>query len=198
MLHLRKRRTLSMYDGSYRLAGNAVMMAAARSQHPLQFVGKDFDEARQHFRPILENPFRAGTACQLEVARNQISYDLRILRAFNRLQIDRSQIASLLGEIAALIKNVSDAAAHARCEIPPARSQHDHQPVCHVLAAVIADSLHHRSGPRVTHRKAFAGNAVEERLSTRGPVEHNISDQDVLFRSELGCAWRIYNQAPTG
>src|SRR4051812_9027565 len=51
------------------------------------------------------------------------------------------------------IEHVRDAAAHARGEVAPGRSEHDHTTARHVLAAVVADALDDRLDARVAHRE---------------------------------------------
>ena len=52
--------------------------------------------------------------------------------------------------------------------------------------------------PRVAHREALAGHAVEERLAAGGAVERHVADEDVLFRQEGGAARRIDDQPAAG
>ena len=148
--------------------------------------------------PVVENPLRAAAAGQVEVARDQISDDLHILRVEQRLEIDRGQIAALLGEIAALVEHVGDAAAHAGGEIAAAGAEHEHQAVGHVLAAVVADAFDDRGRAGVANREALAGDAVEERFAAGRAVESNVADQDIFFRSKAGSARRIDDDAAAG
>src|ERR1700691_4214774 len=128
----------------------------------------------------------------------QFSHDLLIQRFGHGLKIDGAKIAALFRKVAALVKYVSHTAAHAGGKIPPARSQYQHEPLRHVLAAVIANSFHHGSRPRVANRESLSGHSVEKRFSAGCAVERNISDQDVFFGSESGSSWRIHDYASTG
>ena len=119
------------------------MLAAAHAQHALEFVREDFDEARSRFLPVVEKPFRARAPGQFEVPHDQCLHHLDVVRIEQGLQIHRVEVAALLGEISALIEDIRNAAAHPGREVPPARTEHQHQAVGHVLATVIADSLDH-------------------------------------------------------
>src|ERR1700738_4043120 len=106
---------------------------------------ENFDEARQHLLPVIENIVCGLTSRELKMFLDQIPYQLDIARFDHWFKINRRQIASLLGEIASLVADVSNAAAHSSCKISTARTQHDHQAISHVLTTVVADALHHRS-----------------------------------------------------
>ena len=47
-------------------------------------------------------------------------------------------------------------------KLRPVRTEHDNAAACHVLAAVVADALHHRVGAGVAHGEALAGQPAEE------------------------------------
>ena len=141
---------------------------------------------------------RSAAARQFQMAGNEISYDLRIQRFAHGLKIDRAEIASLFRKVTALVIDIGDTATHAGGEIPSARSQHEHHSLRHVLAAMIADALHHGGRSGVANRKSFSGNSVEKGFSAGCAIERNVSDQDVLFGGEPGSAGRIHHQAPTG
>src|SRR5579864_4971993 len=84
------------------LAWDICLLTAADSQHSLEFVREDLDEARNHILPIVEYPLCAAAAGQIQVARDQISDELHILLIEDRFEIDGVQIAALLGEISTL------------------------------------------------------------------------------------------------
>jgi len=104
ILHPRMPKIFGLCDGRQRLARNTRLAAAAHSQHSLEFVREDLDEAGKHFGPVIENPLGAAASGKFQMTGDEISYDLRILRAFYRFKVDRAQIASLFREITALIK----------------------------------------------------------------------------------------------
>src|ERR1035438_4336135 len=99
------------------------MLAARHSQHALEFVWKDFNEAPVHFVPVVENPLRSTAAGQFHVPGNEISKDLHILSFQQRLEIDRIQIAALFRKVTAFVEDISDTAAHARGKIPTTRAE---------------------------------------------------------------------------
>ena len=76
ILHLREGRVLSVGDRSHRAARNFALAAAAYSQHSLEFVWENFDEAGQQFSPVFENPFRAAATSQRQVSCDKTSYCL--------------------------------------------------------------------------------------------------------------------------
>src|ERR1700728_2141460 len=164
ILHLLLRHAFSRQH-TQALAWNISLPVAADSQHSLELVWKNFDKARPHRRPAIENPLRARAAGQFQMTRDQTSYDLRILRFYHGLKIDRVEIATLFCKVQMLIKDICDAAAHAGCEIPPARSQNQHQPLRHVLTAVIANALDDCGRSRVANRKSFPRHSIEKSLS---------------------------------
>src|SRR5438552_6309169 len=133
MLHLLCR----LQDGDG-LAWDIRLLSAADSQHSLELMWENLDEARNHLLPVVENPPGAAAAGQIQVARDQISDELHVLLIEQRFEIDRVQIAALLGEISTFVKNVGDTAAHAGSKIPATGAEHDHQPVRHVFAAMVA------------------------------------------------------------
>src|SRR5713226_5774092 len=79
------------------LSGNVRLASAADSQHALELMREDFDEARQRLHPAVENVLRALASGQLVMAFHQATDQFDVTRLDHRLQIHRSQIASLLG-----------------------------------------------------------------------------------------------------
>ena len=89
------------------------------------------------------------------------------------------------GEIADSIQNVSDAAGHSRREVSASSSEHHHQAIGHVFAAVIADAFHNSRSAGIANRKSFAGHAAEESFAARRAIETNVADQNIFFRHEF-------------
>src|ERR1700687_5695967 len=118
-----------------------------------------------------------------------------ILSFENRLQVDRVQIAALFGEVAALVENVGDAAAHAGGKISAASSEQQHQALGHVFAAVVADALDHRGRSRVANRKALARDPIEKRFAAGGAVESDVADENIVLGSETRPSRRIDDQS---
>ncbi len=96
------------------------MLAAHHSQHSLELVREDFDEARGHIVPVVENRLGAPAGRQLQVRQQEISDDHHIRLVEQGLQIDGIEITPLLGKVSALVEDVGDAAAHASGEISAA------------------------------------------------------------------------------
>jgi len=198
VLQLPVRHLFGVSQNSYALARDVSLAVPVHSQHSLEFVRKYLDEARSHRRPVIENPLRARAAGQLQMAGDEISYDLRILRFDQGLEIDRVEVATLFRKVKVLVEDVSDSAAHASGEIPSARSQHEHHSFGHVLAAMITDAFHHGGCSGVANRKSFSGDSVEKGFSTGCAIERNVSNQNVFFGCESGSPRWIHHQASTG
>src|SRR5260370_5248676 len=107
-----------------------------------------------------------------------------ILRFENWLEANRLQIATLFSEVSAFVKNIGDTAAHAGGKISAAGSEHEHQALGHVFAAVVANALDHRSRSGVANREPLTSDSVEKRFAAGGAVESNVANQDVVFASE--------------
>src|SRR6266852_7128150 len=124
--------------------------------------------------------------------------NLGILRFKNWLEIDRFQIAALFGEVAALVKNVGDATAHAGGKISATGSERQNQAPGHVFATVIADSFDYSGSSGVADGKALASNPVKKRFAAGCAVEGNVADQNIFLGGESGSAGRIHHQPSTG
>ena len=117
--------------------------------------------------------------------------------AFQRIEIDRRQVAALLREVALLVEDVGDSATHAGGEVAPARAKHHDRSVGHVFATVVAKSFDDRGRSRIAHREALARNAGEERLPARRAIEHNVADDDVLLGNQRRNLGRMNDDAAT-
>src|SRR5271157_495914 len=193
MLHLLCR--LQNADG---LLGNVGLLGAAHAEHTLELVREDFDKAIDQIVPVVENHLGAWAAGQLQMAADEVPDGLYILRLEQRLQIDRLQIAALFGEVAALIKDVGDAAAHASGEIATTGPEDHDQTVRHVFAAVIADALDHSGCTGVADGKALAGDSVKETFTTGRTVQSHIAEDDVFLGRKAGIARRIQDETAAG
>src|ERR1700693_419039 len=116
--------------------------------------------------------------------------NLGVLRFENWLEIDRVQIAALLGEVAALVENVGNAAAHAGSKISATGSEHHDQAPGHIFATVVANSLDHSSCSGVAYREPLASDSVEKRFAAGGAVEGDIANQNIFLGGKSGPAWR--------
>ncbi len=115
-----------------------------------------------------------------------------------RLQIHTGQVAALLGEVAFFIEHVSDTSAHAGGEVAAGAAEHDDKALGHVFATVISQALHHGRCAGIAHGESLAGHAIEVSLTARRAIEHDVADEDVLFRQEGGFARRIHDQPAAG
>ena len=125
-----------------------------------------FDKSRRGLLPVVEQPLGSWTPRQLQVPHDQSLHDLHVVRIEQWLQIDRLQVAALLGEVSALVEDVRHTATHAGGKIPATGSQHQHQAIGHVLATVVANALDNCCRSGISNRKAFACDPVEEGFAT--------------------------------
>jgi hypothetical protein len=75
------------------------------------------------------------------------------------------------------IPDVRTTPGHPGREVASHRAEHDHGPVRHVLAAVVADTLDDGDGTRVAHREALAGTARAIELSAGRSVEDGVAHE---------------------
>jgi hypothetical protein len=179
MLHL-----LCIGQNWQRLTGNVGLLRACDSEDPLVFVREHFDEAPCGFIPVVENPLGTLASSEFHMTANQIANELHVLRIQKRFEVYRFEIAAILSEVSLLVVDVCNATAHAGCEITPAVSEDKDKAIRHVLAAMITDPFNDGCRARITDGKTLASDTVEENFSAGSAVERNVSDDDVLFRSE--------------
>ena len=98
----------------------------------------------------------------------------------------RSTISRLqrLAEVAGLVEDEGDAAAHAGGEVPAGAADDDGDAAGHVLAAVVASPLDDGMRAAVPHAEPLAGPAPEEGPAAGRAVEGHVADQDVLLGHE--------------
>src|SRR5262249_4615225 len=146
---------------------------ALHAKHPLIFVRENLDELVEHVVPVFENPGTARASGCFHMTLNQRAEGFHIFRGYG-LQIHGGAIAAPFGEIALLIENVREAAAHAGREVAPALAEYHYVALGHVFAAVIAEAFDDRGRARVADGEAFTGHPVEESLTTGGAVERRV------------------------
>ena len=83
-------------------------------------------------------------------------------------------------------------------KLRPVGSENDGTSARHVLAAVVAHPFDHGPGATVADTESFGSASAEEGLAARGTVEHDVADQDVLFRHERAFRGRIDDDASAG
>src|SRR4051794_27881738 len=157
MLHL-----LRVGEDGDRFARNIRSIAAADAQHALEFVRENFDETRHRFLPIVEQPLGSRTPRQLEMAYDQSLHHLYVVRVKQRLEIDRFEIAALLGEVSAFVENFRDPSPPPGRKFSPARPDYQHKTIGHVLATLIPTPSPHSGPSEITNGKALARHAVKE------------------------------------
>ena len=78
-------------------------MRPAYAEHTLELVREDFDKTRKHLSPVIEDGFRALASGQFIVPVDEIADQTHVRRFDHGFEINRRQIAALLGEVAALV-----------------------------------------------------------------------------------------------
>src|SRR5215469_3822665 len=185
------------YDGDS-FAWDVSLVNSWNPQNALVFVREDFDEPGNSFVPVFKDPLGTLAAGELRVTANEIADELHILYFHERFEINRLEIAAVLGEISVFVEDVRDAAAHSGGEVTAAGTEHNHQAVRHVFTAVIANTLDDCGRTGIANREPLSTNAVEENFAAGGAVECNVPDDDVLLRGKCRSARRIYNDSPAG
>ena len=92
---------------------------------------------------------------------------------------------------AARVVQVGPPPGHAGAEVCADRTQHDHHPTGHVLAAVGADALHHGLRPGVADREAHPRPTHEVEPTARGAIQAGVAgdrlpgglDREIRLRS---------------
>src|ERR1039457_3824587 len=159
-------------------------------------MGEHLYEFWLHGGPIFKDPFGAWAGGELDVAFDQVAERVGVF--VYRFQVYGGGVAALFGEVAALVEDVGDAAAHAGGEVAATLAQHHDQAFGHVFAAMVAETFDDCGGSGVAHGEAFAGHAVKIRLAAGGSVKDHVSDQDVFFGQKRGVARRINDEAAAG
>jgi hypothetical protein len=83
-------------------------------------------------------------------------------------------------EIALLVEDIGNTAAHPRCEIASGFTQDDDLSACHVFATVVADRFYYSTHPRVADAETFASHVVDVDFAPGGSVEGDVADDDVF------------------
>lgn len=97
---------------------------------------------------------------------------------FNHFEVD------LVAEVLGRIEDVGDTSRHSSGEVATGTSENDNSSSGHVLTTVISASLDDSGRSRVSNSESFGGDTSEEGLSTSRAVQANVSDDDVLRKSE--------------
>ena len=173
-------------------------MRALDTEDALVLVREDFDEERLRVGPVLENPRGARAAGQVAMAREQGVDFLDVVGVDQWLEIHAGLVAAARGEVALIVVDVGDAAAHAGGEVAAGGTENDGEAVGHVFAAVIADAFDDGGCAGVADSEALAGDAVEEDFAAGCAVEDDVADEDALFGQEARGLGRIGDDAAAG
>ena len=172
-------------------------MRALDAEDALVFVREDFDEERLCVSPVLENPGGTGAAGEVAMTGEQSLNFFNVFGVDQGLQIHAGLVAAARGEVALIVVDVGDAAAHARGEIAAGGTEDDDETVGHVFAAMIANALDDRGCAGVADSEALAGDTVEENFAAGGAVEDDVADENAVFGQEARSLGRIGDDAAT-
>src|SRR3954471_1282539 len=177
---------LADHRGLARLHGPALCLLAQRA---LVVDRHDLHPGAAELIPPVEDPRGDRRVRKLAVLLDERADRVEVL-VVHLLELDELRVAAR-GELALGIEDVGDAATHARGEVAPGRTEHDHAPAGHVLAAVIADSLDDSLDAGVAHREALPREPAEERPAAGRAVQDRVADHHVL----LGHIRRVLRRA---
>mmetsp|Transcript_51250 Transcript_51250/g.116717 ORF Transcript_51250/g.116717 Transcript_51250/m.116717 type:complete len:417 (-) Transcript_51250:3697-4947(-) len=164
----------------------------------LKVHGQYAPEALEAVAPIAENPLgdtRSGEShVGVEHAAQLLGLQGQHLRhqLVAPRQLDHLPVAILL-EVTLWIKDPRDTATHTRSEIGPGLAQDHHASPGHVLATVVADTLHDHPGPGVPDSETLGCNPAEESQAAGGSVHADVANNDVLLSVERGIARGIHD-----
>ena len=173
-------------------------LSAGYAQDALVLVREDLDELGLLTGPVLEDPCGARAAGEVAMAREQGAEFFDVFRVDQRFEIDAGLVAAARGEVALIVVDVGDAAAHAGGEVAAGGTEDDDEAVGHVLAAVVADAFNNGGGAGVADGEALAGDAVEISFAAGCAVEDDVADEDAFLRQEAGGLGRIGDDAAAG
>src|SRR5450631_441366 len=139
------------------------------------------DKLLQVFIPVFQQPRRSRTSREITMTSDQVAKQFDVGGCVHRLQINRRSVATLVLEVALLIEDVRDAAAHAGSKVTPRGAQHSNQAIGHVFATMVANTFHNGCCPRVSYSESLASYTIQEKLTARGAIKCNVADKDALF-----------------
>lgn len=139
--------------------------------------------------------FRARTSRVFGVLLYQASKSISFVRLDDFLEVNHRTVAADL-ELVKFIENIRDAATHSRREVSAGATKHDDDAACHVLTAVIADSLDYSDRAAVSHCEALAHLARDIRFSGCRAVKCSVAGNNGLVANELRHPRMTYDQAP--
>src|SRR5262245_12003846 len=135
-------------------------------------AGHDAPEAAHRDRWLGQQRRRSRRAGQPGVALEQPEEALPVLLVELH---QRDQL--VVDETAVGIEQEALTAGHARAEVAPVRTEHDHGATRHVLAGVVADTFDHSDGTGVADRESLPGRARDVELTTGRTVENRVADE---------------------
>ena len=158
-------------------------------------MGVLLDELAQALRIVLGHvPHDIHAPVRFQVAALMRQLLHRFIVGRQRFQLDHREVAALL-EIALLIEDIRNAAAHAGCEISSNGAEHDDDAARHVFAAMVAGAFDDGDGAGIAHGKSLAGDAAEITLAGNRAVEHGVADDDAFLGHDLAFVRRADHRA---
>src|SRR5579859_4347664 len=144
---------------------------------------------------MIEDPLCLRAAGVLAVARDELVQNFNVLGICHRRKVHFSPIATDGCKVSGTVQIVGDSASHAGGKVSSGASEYDHQPVRHVLAAVVAHALNHGGSARVADCKALARHTTEVSFAAGSAIETDVADQNIFFRYKLRFA-RVADDQP--
>ena len=77
------------------------------------------------------------------------------------------------------IQHIGDAARHAGCKVIANRAKNDYSAASHILAAMVADSLHNSGCARIAHTESFARHAGNVCFAAGCAIERYVADERI-------------------
>ena len=126
-------------------------------EHATIIERHDFDDFLLVLFPAIQDLLCSNALGKPRMSRDEILDELFFLRVFQSFQVDHFQIAALR-EIALLVENVGDAAAHTGRKVASGAAKNDHPPAVS-CTPVIADTFDNSNRSAVSNREPLAGAA---------------------------------------
>ena len=167
-------------------------------QHPAIVVGHDLHEPAKLVVPIVEDLLGDGAAGELHMVFQQVADGLRRLPACRGFPARPCRWLHKLRQLAQVVVDVGDAAAHAGGEVAAGAADDDDAAAGHVFAAMIAAAFDDGFRAGVADAEAFADDAADVDLAVDRAVADDVAGDDVLLGAEGRVLGREDGDAPAG
>ena len=153
-------------------------------QHFFVFDRDYLDELVGIAWPVIEHgACQFGTGVQVVLADELVQF-LAVGGLFDEAQFHHFHIAEIV-EVAVPVPYVGHTAGHACGKVASRLSEYYHAPAGHILAAVVAYTLHYGCGTGVADGKALACTAVDVNFTACGAIKQGVACNRVFLRLEV-------------